>query len=318
MVNVSEKTDLPTDAYPLAQEASANKHGSNNKKKILAISAAAMLLGGGVYTVAQKIQSQPDESGAASAETDAPKEPKLDLPVEIDVAGKVTDADSFDQAFRTAREEVGMGGVFNWQGRWYNTFEKAEWGSLSLEQRQEFTEMILGEKLPVKPYVPNSAPTTQTAEPRPVPAEAEPIIIEGTLNGQPVMGLDFDQDGVIDTVVLDGGDGHIYRVVDTTGNAGLDTVYQYDSLDGELTGLVRLEQPFILSNDDFSDSLENAMAQEVVDSILEPDAPTTEPAPDSQDDFNEVGDDETTYLADTQGPEEDTYVNNGDVRDMDE
>ncbi|MGV3556526.1 hypothetical protein [Larkinella arboricola] len=56
------------------------------------------------------------------------------------------------------------------------------------------------------------------------------------------------------------------------------------------------------------------MAQEVVDSILEPEAP----APDLPTEFEGVGEDETTYLANLQDPEDDTYVNNGDVRDMDE
>ncbi|MGV3556527.1 hypothetical protein [Larkinella arboricola] len=242
MVNPSEQTDLHTDAYPLPQATDSAKRDSLSKKKILAISAAAMLLGGGVYTVADEIQKQPN------TETDiernnAASEPKLNLPVEINVAGKVADTQSFDQAFRSAREEVGIGGVFNWHGRWYNTFEKEEWGSLSLGQRQEFTEMIRGEKLPVKPYV-QATDQTETAEDQAIPVETEPTIIEGSLNGQPVMGLDFDQDGIIDTVVLDGGDGHIYRVVDATGDAGLDTVYQYNSLDGEVVSMIRLEQPY--------------------------------------------------------------------------
>ncbi|MFD1145446.1 hypothetical protein ACFQ4C_30245 [Larkinella insperata] len=314
MVNASDQTDLQTDAYPLAQTTGSEKRDSLNKKKILAISAAAMLLGGGAYTVAHQIQKRTGEPGIDIEEPSAVNEPTLDLPVEIDVAGKVSDTQSFDQAFTTAREEVGMGGVFNWQGRWFNTFEKEEWGSLSLEQRQEFTEMVVGEKLPVRSYTPA---TSQTTETQPVPAEVQPTVIEGSLNGQPVMGLDFDLDGIIDTIVLDGGNGNIYRVVDATGDAGLDTVYQYNSLDGEVIGMVRLEQPFILSNDDFSDSLENAMAQEVVNSILELEETITEPAPDLQNEFDGADGDETTYLANSL-EEEDTYVNNGDVRDMDQ
>ena len=55
------------------------------------------------------------------------------------------------------------------------------------------------------------------------------------MNGQRVIGLDYNHDGVIDVLVMDSADGHIYKVVDATGDDGLDTVYRYDSLDGELT-----------------------------------------------------------------------------------
>ena len=125
------------------------------------------------------------------------------------------------------------------------------------------------------------------------------------------MGLDVDQDGIIDTVVMDGPSGQTYRIVDATGNDGLDTVYRYDSLNGQLTGAVVLNQPFVLSNDDFSQHLENTMSQEVVDSILEPDASTAEPAP-----VAELADE--PYVADVGELDDDTYVNNGDVHEMDE
>ena len=109
------------------------------------------------------------------------------------------------------------------------------------------------------------------------PAESDPTIIEGHLNGQRVMGLDYNHDGVIDVLVMDGADGQTYRVVDAAGDDGLDTIYQYDSLTGQLTGAVLLDQSVVLSNDQFSEGLEESMSREVVDSILDPDA--TEPLP---------------------------------------
>ena len=149
----------------------------------------------------------------------------LTLPDDIDVAGKVTDEMSFEQAFAAARNEVGMGGVFGWHGHWYNTFEKDEWSSLSLEQRQEYTEMITGEKLPVQVY---HKPDTDS-QTTPVKQITEPTAIEGTLNGQRVIGLDYNHDGVIDVLVMEGEDGNIYRVADATGDDGLDTIYRYDA-----------------------------------------------------------------------------------------
>jgi hypothetical protein len=313
------QTDLSTDAYLMNQPATTSaKSGLNiNQKKALGISAATLLLGGAALAISHKISERTNQTSDTEAPATESAVTTSSLPDDIDVAGKVTDSMSFEQAFAAARDEVGMGGVFNWHGHWYNTFEKEEWSGLSLQQRQEYTEQITGEKLPVKPYTPPVAHTTGTT-PAPID-ETEPTIIEGYLNGQRVMGLDFDQDGIIDTLVLDGADGNTYRVVDATGNDGLDTLYRYDSLDGELTGAVRLDQPFILSNDDFSQELENAMSKEVVDSILESEDSVDTPAiPADEDTADEADDNGPVYLANAYEADDDTYVNNGDVHDMDE
>lgn len=224
---------------------------------------------------------------------------------------------SFEEAFKAARDEVGEVGVFNWHGLWYNTFEKEEWSGLSLEQRQEFVEAVTGEKLPVKPYSSHQVTADsdqKSPEPQPQP---EPTIIEGHLNGQRVMGLDFNQDGVIDTLVMDGQDGSTYRVVDAAGDDGLDTVYRYDSLNGELTGVAGLDQPFVLSNDDFSQQLENSMSQEVIDSILEPETPVASPALMADLPTEAPEEDPDEYIASSDEPD-DTYVNDGDVHDMEQ
>ena len=309
MSQLSNQTDLQTDTYSMTPlTTSSAKPGLNpNQKKILGISAATVLLGGAIGLVLGRTKDP--ETGMP---TTSPTEGNTvtDLPEKVDVAGKVTDSMSFEQAFSAARDEVGMGGAFNWHGRWYNTFEKEEWSGLSLEQRQDYTEMITGEKLPVKPYETQAAQT-------PEGAPESPTIIEGHLNGQRVMGIDFDQDGVIDTLVMEGADGYTYRVVDASGGDGLDTLFRYDSLNGELVEIEKIDKPFLLSNDQFSQGLEESMSKEVVDSILEPDASGTGPATDDLDEVDKSEDNDTTYLADSHEPD-DTYVNNGDVRDMDE
>jgi hypothetical protein len=315
MAQFHDQTDTQTDAFPLAHSRPTKAGSTTNTRKVVGITAATLLLGGAAWAVTQRIQEKQDEQAMAAEDSPTASPPAVDLPADIDVAGKVTDDMPFDKAFEAARQEVGMGGVFGWHGRWYNTFEKEEWTSLSLEQRQEYTEMVTGEKLPVKPY---GQTPTQTPDSQLVSTTDEPTVIEGYLNGQRVMGLDFDEDGVIDTLVMDGPDGNTYRVVDATGDAGLDTVYQYDSLDGELTGMVRLDQSFVLTNDDFSQHLENAMAREVVESILEPDVPSPAPTTDTTEDSSDVADDDSLYLANASLTDEDTYNNNGDVRDMDE
>ena len=317
-----DSTDLLTDAYAMSTTAptSIKSKPTVNQKKTLGISAAALLLGGTAWAVSQKIVKRNDPAGhEPEAEETAPVAGSL--PEDIDVAGKVTDDMSYGQAFAAARNEVGMGGVFGWHGRWYNTFEKDEWTSLSLEQRQQYTEMITGEKLPVRVYhqpMDESQQTVTTQQP------TEPTAIEGTLNGQRVIGLDHNHDGVIDVLVMDSADGHIYKVIDATGDDGLDTVYRYDSLDGELTAVVRLEQSVVVSNDQFSQALEESMSKEVVNSILEPDvlAPTspnfTDEGTVDDDSDGSDNDEQSHYLAASPDSTSDTYVNNGDVQDMDE
>ncbi|MBC3787340.1 hypothetical protein [Spirosoma utsteinense] len=321
MTQLPKQADLEsTDMFVPVQETTPSSPKPaliTNKKKMLGISAATVLLGGAVgLAIANNVGEGEETLPSGTANLPSPTEIETGrLPQDIDVAGKVTDDMSFEQAFKAARDEVGEVGVFNWHGLWYNTFEKEEWSELSLEQRQEFVEAVTGEKLPVKLYSPQQ--TTHDTTSKIQEQQLEPTIIEGYLNGQRVMGLDFNQDGVIDTLVMDGQDGSTYRVVDATGDDGLDTVYRYDSLNGDLTGVVGLGQPFVLSNDDFSQQLENSMSQEVIDSILEPETTVASPILMADLPTEAPEEDPDEYVASSSEPD-DTYINNGDVHDMED
>jgi hypothetical protein len=287
---------------------------------MLGISAAALLLTGGGILIANGGGGEPGTTPENTGNAVAPEtDTAISLPEDIDVAGKVTDAMSFEQAFAAARDEVGMGGVFGWQGRWYNTLHKEEWDSLSLDQRQEFLEHIMQEKLPVKS---THQPQSQSVTTETQATETEPTLVEGYLNGQRVMGLDFDHDGVIDTVVLEGSDGNVYRVVDAQGDDGLDTIFRYDAFTDQLMAIERLDHSIVLSVDQFNQGLEESMSKEIVDSILESDtmaspAMSTSDVPsesDNTDDSQESDDDEFDASDDTA---DDTYINDGNVDDMD-
>ncbi|WP_077923154.1 hypothetical protein [Spirosoma sp. 209] len=329
MSQLSTPIDLQTDVYPSTPAPATptpavvtTPTSRPDRKKLAGISAAALLLGGASWVVSRAILDKQDNPeprvNGDSSDTGVPS--SIELPAELDVAGTVTDAMPFEQAFEVARQEVGFGGVFSWHGHWYSTFEQAEWSSLSLAQRHQFAEMITQEQLPVKPYADPDAPVASTpseAE-QDVKAGTEPTVIEGHVNGQRVMGIDYDQDGVIDTLVMEGADGHAYRVVDASGDEGLDTLLRYDSLDGELVEIKKIDDPFVLSNDQFSQGLEASMSKEIVDSILEPTmAPVTPAAPTDQLNDASTEPDEVDYVADAHEPD-DTYVNNGDVSEMDE
>jgi succinate dehydrogenase flavin-adding protein (antitoxin of CptAB toxin-antitoxin module) len=68
----------------------------------------------------------------------------VEVPDDPQHATSVNDGMSFDQAFATARAEVGQGGYFNWHGNSFNTYYKEEWDQLSPEEQQEFTANVMG------------------------------------------------------------------------------------------------------------------------------------------------------------------------------
>jgi len=45
-------------------------------------------------------------------------------------ADNVDNSMSFGEAFKTARTEVGAGGIFEWKGNLYNTYYKEEWDEI--------------------------------------------------------------------------------------------------------------------------------------------------------------------------------------------
>lgn len=65
----------------------------------------------------------------------------------IPVASSVSDDMSFAEAFITAREEVGPGGVFEWNGKIYNTYYTEEWDNLSNEEKKEFENYMIIEEI---------------------------------------------------------------------------------------------------------------------------------------------------------------------------
>ncbi|MEM7367186.1 MAG: hypothetical protein AAF587_01225 [Bacteroidota bacterium] len=61
---------------------------------------------------------------------------------EAPVAGGIHDQMTFDEAFSSARNELGAGGVFFWRGNVYGTYFEEEWESLSNDARQTYWESL--------------------------------------------------------------------------------------------------------------------------------------------------------------------------------
>lgn len=63
----------------------------------------------------------------------------------LKVATKVDDDQSFKEAFDSAHEEVGPGGLFEWHGNIYSTYKDEEWNALPEEERDAFNEKVVAQ-----------------------------------------------------------------------------------------------------------------------------------------------------------------------------
>ena len=164
--------------------------------------------------------------------------------------------------------------MFQWQGQWYNTFEEQEWNALSLPQRQEYAEKIAFEQLPEEERA-----AYQQAGPHADVQTVQPPIhyVEGTLDGQRVIGIDDDRDGVIDSIVMAGENENQIRCIDASGDEGLDTVLVYDTLHNEVVLFSKMEQPMVITEETFSENLDGHLSEEARQ-VLEAD-PGLPPAP---------------------------------------
>lgn len=83
-----------------------------------------------------------DESeGVIVEEIDEEVDPVEDIEIydgQVSLAESVDDSMSFAEAFSSARQEVGAGGVFVWKGQLYNTYTAEEWEELSADEKDEF------------------------------------------------------------------------------------------------------------------------------------------------------------------------------------
>lgn len=108
---------------------------------------------------------------------------------EVGVAQNVNDEMSFADAYAAAREELGAGGVFVWNGNVYNTYNQEEWEALSDEEKADFLESVYGAPVMDQVAEPDTTEDVHvdvvTDDTPAEPVEAEPIET-GTVEAEPV------------------------------------------------------------------------------------------------------------------------------------
>lgn len=118
-----------------------SKNNALNWKEVSIGGISGILLGGASTFAAtastrQNIDEAVEETETSAEETQAQEE--VTTVAYGNVASGVNDSMSFNEAFATARSEVGAGGCFVWHGNVYGTYYANEWNAMSPEQREDF------------------------------------------------------------------------------------------------------------------------------------------------------------------------------------
>ncbi|MFZ1789958.1 MAG: hypothetical protein WAT92_16695 [Saprospiraceae bacterium] len=103
---------------------------------------AMALMGAAIPTEGEGVQP-PITSGLGGNE-----EIEVIIHSDAPFADNVDNSMSFGEAFKTARTEVGAGGIFEWKGNLYNTYYKEEWDSMDKSERADFFASIDKDFLP--------------------------------------------------------------------------------------------------------------------------------------------------------------------------
>lgn len=104
---------------------------------------------------------------------------------QIGVASGVDDSMSFATAFATARNEVGPGGVFEWRGQLYGTYNADEWNGMSASERAEWADHFNWDNIDQPQHDPVYATNDQPQVEQPAveqPVVEQPVAIDDDIH----------------------------------------------------------------------------------------------------------------------------------------
>lgn len=143
----NEETSFVSGTVQTKEEKKTVNQNANGWQSVTIGGVTGILMGAGAMfaanaygneiTDAEGTESTPSTHGAASHQTEN--------------GLRVAEVDqnlSFGQAFETARNAVGPGGVFHWHGGIYNTYRVEEWNNMTADERAEFAQQVQPEIQP--------------------------------------------------------------------------------------------------------------------------------------------------------------------------
>lgn len=123
-----EENTNPTKSAQVVDEQA--EQGKTPWKKVALGGASGILLGAGALYAVNAFAGNGAEQGNNAAATKAAGANEA----------KVDDDLSFEEAFQSARAQVGPGGVFQWHGGVYGTYTEDEWNAMSAQEKADFAQ----------------------------------------------------------------------------------------------------------------------------------------------------------------------------------
>lgn len=164
--------------------------------------------------------------------------------MQVKTATGVNDEMSFNEAFSAARAEVGSGGVFEWNGKLYNTFKAEEWEAMSSEEKSNFQDRVYNNGNDVAEVTSKQEPDIEIDTPEPV-AEATPEPeIDDDIEIE-VLGMEHNDTYDIDLGGIMIGDQEVI-LLDLDSNGG---DFDYAIADTDNDGFISQDEIFDLSDD---------------------------------------------------------------------
>lgn len=219
-------------------------------KSVLIGGVPGILMGtAGMAAAGNLVDTDGSEDNAASHKSFSIPE---DAPLRV---AECEDDMSFGEAFAAARDQVGPGGVFEWNGKMYNTFTAEEWEEMSDAEKEAFGKDYL-KTISESDEIQEEEASEVVDEDKPVEDEADDIDMESDSYDKEV---EVDMEDVevesVEEVVTDEGElvTEIHGVVD-----GEDVVMIDEDNDGEVD--VITEDPSIEDFDDQIDVCDDSFA----------------------------------------------------------
>lgn len=122
---------------------------------------------------------------------------------DLPIATGVNDDMDFNEAFASARDEVGAGGMFYWHGSGYGTYYENEWNNLSPEDKADYWASVNHSHSDYVQHHDNPIKTDFDLSDIQAWLPSDSYVVDANGNELPDVIVDVDGDGVGDVLLVD-------------------------------------------------------------------------------------------------------------------